>query len=157
MNVFLCRAHVLIPRLRNKTSGKLQFAFLCFCAGILWNLSSKDNLKEKLAKEALPELTDKILIPLSKKPESDGIPLTPSEADIFNNTTGCLRYASLVCLLSSAVAGSFILMYIFWFSWACLSSHDHINICRTCFGRTLQLTCQLTATGALFFNHTLHF
>ncbi|XP_068578536.1 plakophilin-3a isoform X2 [Cebidichthys violaceus] len=64
--------------------------------GILWNLSSKDNLKEKLARETLPELTDKILIPLTGGGESESIQQSPSEADIFYNTTGCLRNMSSV-------------------------------------------------------------
>ncbi|XP_039989633.1 plakophilin-3-like isoform X2 [Xiphias gladius] len=64
--------------------------------GILWNLSSKDNLKEKLARETLPELTDKILIPLSGGGDSEDIDQSPSEADIFYNTTGCLRNLSSV-------------------------------------------------------------
>ncbi|XP_068459825.1 plakophilin-3a [Clinocottus analis] len=64
--------------------------------GILWNLSSKDNLKEKLAREILPELTDKILIPLSGSADSEGLQHSPSEADIFYNTTGCLRNMSSV-------------------------------------------------------------
>ncbi|XP_067091029.1 plakophilin-3a isoform X2 [Osmerus mordax] len=64
--------------------------------GILWNLSSKDNLKEKLAKETLPELTDKILIPLSGSGDAESIKQTPSETDIFYNTTGCLRNLSSV-------------------------------------------------------------
>ncbi|CAN9506901.1 unnamed protein product [Ophioblennius macclurei] len=59
--------------------------------GILWNLSSRDNLKEKLCIEALPLLTKKVLIPLSRN-----IPLNPSERDIFYNTTGCLRNLSSV-------------------------------------------------------------
>ncbi|XP_041790286.1 plakophilin-3-like [Chelmon rostratus] len=59
--------------------------------GVLWNLSSRDNLKEKLSKEALPELTEKVLIPLCSS-----IPLSPSERDIFYNTTGCLRNLSSV-------------------------------------------------------------
>ncbi|KAM7406586.1 hypothetical protein PAMP_000957 [Pampus punctatissimus] len=59
--------------------------------GVLWNLSSRDNLKEKLSKEALSDLTEKVLIPLS-----GSIPLSPSERDIFNNTTGCLRNLSSV-------------------------------------------------------------
>ncbi|XP_053175666.1 plakophilin-3a [Scomber japonicus] len=62
--------------------------------GIMWNLSSKDNLKEKLAREILPELTDKILIPLSSSGDSGVIQQSPSEADIFYNTTGCLRNLS---------------------------------------------------------------
>ncbi|XP_035507766.1 plakophilin-3-like isoform X2 [Morone saxatilis] len=57
--------------------------------GVLWNLSSRDNLKEKLSKEALSELTEKVLIPLCAS-----IPLSPSERDIFYNTTGCLRNLS---------------------------------------------------------------
>ncbi|XP_076026086.1 plakophilin-3a isoform X2 [Genypterus blacodes] len=64
--------------------------------GILWNLSSKDNLKEKLARETLPELTERILIPLSGGGDSDVIKQSPSEADIFYNTTGCLRNLSSV-------------------------------------------------------------
>ncbi|KAJ8002523.1 hypothetical protein DPEC_G00159790 [Dallia pectoralis] len=64
--------------------------------GILWNLSSKDNLKEKLAKETLSDLTEKILIPLSGTGESEVINQSPSESDIFFNTTGCLRNLSSV-------------------------------------------------------------
>ncbi|XP_061891948.1 plakophilin-3a [Entelurus aequoreus] len=64
--------------------------------GILWNLSSKDKLKEKLAREILPELTDKILIPLSASDESEGYRQSASEAEIFYNTTGCLRNLSSV-------------------------------------------------------------
>ncbi|CAI5646477.1 unnamed protein product [Oreochromis niloticus] len=59
--------------------------------GVLWNLSSRDNLKEKLSREALPVLTQKVLIPLCRS-----IPLSPSERDIFNSTTGCLRNLSSV-------------------------------------------------------------
>ncbi|XP_068164396.1 plakophilin-3-like [Antennarius striatus] len=59
--------------------------------GVLWNLSSRDNLKEKLCKEALTELTEKVLIPLS-----GNIPLSPSEREVFYNTTGCLRNLSSV-------------------------------------------------------------
>uniref|UniRef100_A0A3Q3FTN0 Plakophilin 3a n=1 Tax=Labrus bergylta TaxID=56723 RepID=A0A3Q3FTN0_9LABR len=64
--------------------------------GILWNLSSKDNLKEKLARETLSELTDKILIPQSGGGEADYIQQSPSETEIFHNTTGCLRNLSSV-------------------------------------------------------------
>ncbi|XP_048825342.1 plakophilin-3-like isoform X2 [Brienomyrus brachyistius] len=64
--------------------------------GILWNLSSKDNLKEKLAKETLRELTKTILLPLSNTEGSEGIQQSPSEVDIFYNTTGCLRNLSSV-------------------------------------------------------------
>ncbi|XP_072291119.1 plakophilin-3-like [Eucyclogobius newberryi] len=64
--------------------------------GIFWNLSSKDNLKEKLAKETLHELTEQILIPLSGDANAESIDHAPSEADIFFNTTGCLRNLSSV-------------------------------------------------------------
>ncbi|XP_018521924.1 LOW QUALITY PROTEIN: plakophilin-3a [Lates calcarifer] len=63
-------------------------------SGILWNLSSKDNLKEKLTRETLPELTERILIPLSGSGDADEICQSPSEAEIFYNTTGCLRNLS---------------------------------------------------------------
>lgn len=74
-------------------------SLLCNCAGILWNLSSKDTLKDKLAKEVLGDLTDKVLVPLSGLPVSDST-LTASEKDIFYNTTGCLRCISLICVLT---------------------------------------------------------
>ncbi|XP_053497736.1 plakophilin-3a isoform X2 [Ictalurus furcatus] len=64
--------------------------------GILWNLSSKDNLKEKLARETLPKLTEDILIPLSGTGEREIIEHNDSEADIFFNTTGCLRNLSSI-------------------------------------------------------------
>ncbi|MGH0173003.1 UNVERIFIED_CONTAM: hypothetical protein FKN15_077553 [Acipenser sinensis] len=60
--------------------------------GILWNLSSKDNLKDKLASETLPELTEHVLVPLSQS----GNQQSASESEIFYNTTGCLRNLSSV-------------------------------------------------------------
>lgn len=68
----------------------LSFSFLL--VGILWNLSSKDSLKEKLARESLAELTERVLIPLSGGGDSGVIQQSQSEMDIFYNTTGCLRY-----------------------------------------------------------------
>ncbi|MBN3305605.1 PKP3 protein, partial [Amia calva] len=59
---------------------------------ILWNLSSKDSLKEKLARDTLADLTEHILIPLS----SDSVTQSASETEIFLNTTGCLRNLSSV-------------------------------------------------------------
>ncbi|KAM4602873.1 plakophilin-3 isoform 2-T2 [Polymixia lowei] len=64
--------------------------------GILWNLSSRDNLKEKLSKETLSELTERVLVPLCRARDSGSIQLSPSEKDIFYNTTGCLRNLSSV-------------------------------------------------------------
>ncbi|TNM90490.1 hypothetical protein fugu_002779 [Takifugu bimaculatus] len=57
--------------------------------GVLWNLSSRDNLKEKLSREALSELTEKVLVPLC-----NSTALNASEREIFYNTTGCLRNLS---------------------------------------------------------------
>ncbi|XP_051501530.1 plakophilin-3-like isoform X2 [Myxocyprinus asiaticus] len=64
--------------------------------GILWNLSSKDSLKEKLARESLSELTERVLVPLSGGGDAGIIQQSMSEADIFYNTTGCLRNLSSV-------------------------------------------------------------
>nr|XP_029497483.1 plakophilin-3-like isoform X1 [Oncorhynchus nerka] len=64
--------------------------------GILWNMSSKDSLKEKLARETLSELTERVLVPLCSGGDSELIRQSPSEADIFYNTTGCLRNLSSV-------------------------------------------------------------
>lgn len=101
---------------------------MCICAGILWNLSSKDNLKEKLAKEILPDLTEKILIPLSNKGGQEGTELTPSESEIFYNTTGCLRCSSQICVcpcglvildtcsLLSITGQSNVLTELYWLS-----------------------------------------
>lgn len=75
------------PDFQFGTSGILRRKrHCCAVSGVLWNLSSRDSLKEKLAVEALQMLTEKVLVPLCKS-----LPLTPSEKDIFNNTTGCLR------------------------------------------------------------------
>ena len=62
--------------------------------GILWNLSSKDSLKEKLTRETLSELTESVLVPLCHPGDSGHLSHSPSEADIFYNTTGCLRSAT---------------------------------------------------------------
>lgn len=63
-----------------------------FRAGILWNLSSSDNLKDRLARDTLEQLTDLVLVPLSGLGGSGVIQQNPSEAEIFYNSTGFLRY-----------------------------------------------------------------
>lgn len=92
--------------------GSAMFSSCCLKnilgAGVLWNLSSRDNLKEKLSKEALSVLTEKVLVPLC-----NSIPLSPSERDIYYNTTGCLRWpytqcASLLTPRGSSRANIFI-------------------------------------------------
>ncbi|XP_048351799.1 plakophilin-1 [Sphaerodactylus townsendi] len=68
--------------------------------GLLWNLSSTDELKEDLIHEALPVLTDCVIIPFSGW--TDGIVNRSREIvdpEVFFNATGCLRN------LSSADAG----------------------------------------------------
>ncbi|XP_008175124.2 plakophilin-1 [Chrysemys picta bellii] len=68
--------------------------------GLLWNLSSTDELKEDLIHEALPVLTDYVIIPFSGW--SDGVSNRTREIvdpEVFFNATGCLRN------LSSADAG----------------------------------------------------
>ncbi|NWR79829.1 PKP3 protein, partial [Centropus unirufus] len=60
--------------------------------GILWNLSSSDNLKDRLARDTLEQLTDLVLVPLSGLGGLGVIQQNPSEAEIFYNSTGFLRY-----------------------------------------------------------------
>ncbi|XP_013869060.1 plakophilin-3a [Austrofundulus limnaeus] len=71
--------------------------------GILWNLSSKENLKAELAKQIVPRLTEKIIAPAAEREledaaryleGSDRVMESPSQAEIFCNTTGCLRNVS---------------------------------------------------------------
>ncbi|TRZ12941.1 hypothetical protein HGM15179_014162 [Zosterops borbonicus] len=63
--------------------------------GLLWNLSSTDELKEELIQEALPVLTDCVIIPFSGW--SDGSCSRTREIidpEVFFNATGCLRNLS---------------------------------------------------------------
>ncbi|KAM4721094.1 plakophilin-3 [Rhinophrynus dorsalis] len=62
--------------------------------GILWNLSSSDNLKTRLARDTLGLLTDRVLSPLSGSAGSALIQQNASEAEIFYNATGFLRNLS---------------------------------------------------------------
>lgn len=76
---------------------------VCTYAGILWNLSSKESLKERLASETLSTLSEKILVPLAAKQkekadvekDEQSSSESHSETEIFCNTTGCLRCSSL--------------------------------------------------------------
>ncbi|KAH0617039.1 hypothetical protein JD844_028628 [Phrynosoma platyrhinos] len=60
--------------------------------GLLWNLSSNDQLKNLLIREALKPLTETVLIPYSGWPDRDypKSSIVP-DPDIFYNATGCLR------------------------------------------------------------------
>ena len=62
-------------------------------AGILWNLSSSDHLKDRLARDTLEQLTDLVLSPLSGAGGPPLIQQNASESEIFYNATGCLRCA----------------------------------------------------------------
>lgn len=62
-------------------------------AGILWNLSSSDHLKDRLARDTLEQLTDLVLSPLSGAGGPPLIQQNASEAEIFYNATGFLRWA----------------------------------------------------------------
>ncbi|XP_023510616.1 plakophilin-3 isoform X1 [Equus przewalskii] len=62
--------------------------------GILWNLSSSDNLKDRLARDTLEQLTDLVLSPLSGAGGPPLIQQNASEAEIFYNATGFLRNLS---------------------------------------------------------------
>uniref|UniRef100_K7FEQ0 Plakophilin-2 n=1 Tax=Pelodiscus sinensis TaxID=13735 RepID=K7FEQ0_PELSI len=63
--------------------------------GLLWNLSSNDQLKTLLTRDTLEPLTETILIPYSGWPDRD-YPKSSivSDPDIFYNATGCLRNLS---------------------------------------------------------------
>ncbi|XP_053113415.1 plakophilin-2 [Hemicordylus capensis] len=63
--------------------------------GLLWNLSSNDQLKTLLIREALQPLTETVLIPYSGWPDRDypKSSIIP-DPDIFYNATGCLRNVS---------------------------------------------------------------
>uniref|UniRef100_UPI00398E3360 plakophilin-3-like n=1 Tax=Pristiophorus japonicus TaxID=55135 RepID=UPI00398E3360 len=59
--------------------------------GILWNLSSNENLKNTLARDTLEEVTEQIIAPFSGWSNSMQL---PSENDVFYNATGYMRNLS---------------------------------------------------------------
>ncbi|XP_035002759.1 plakophilin-2 [Hippoglossus stenolepis] len=64
-------------------------------AGLLWNLSSHDLLKERLSKEALSVLTHSVLVPSSgisegENPKDELL----ADSEVFHFATGCLRNLS---------------------------------------------------------------
>ncbi|XP_044530483.1 plakophilin-1 [Gracilinanus agilis] len=68
--------------------------------GLLWNLSSTDELKQELINEALPVLTDRVIIPFSGWCDGNSnMSRDTVDPEVFFNATGCLRN------LSSADAG----------------------------------------------------
>ncbi|XP_051804890.1 plakophilin-2 [Acanthochromis polyacanthus] len=64
-------------------------------AGVLWNLSSNDMLKNHLARNSISVLTHSVLVPSSgisegENPKDELL----ADADTFHNATGCLRNLS---------------------------------------------------------------
>ncbi|XP_054939974.1 plakophilin-1 isoform X1 [Physeter macrocephalus] len=63
--------------------------------GLLWNLSSTEELKEELISEALPVLADRVIIPFSGWCDGNSnLPQEAVDAEVFFNATGCLRNLS---------------------------------------------------------------
>lgn len=71
--------------------------------GILWNLSSRDSHKERLAKETLPQLCKNVIAPICEqegkaveamKDGGEVLEQTNSQKEIFTNASGCLRNLS---------------------------------------------------------------
>lgn len=60
--------------------------------GLLWNLSSADELKGELIATALPALTENVLVPFTSW--SDCTATNNIHPDVFYNATGCLRNLS---------------------------------------------------------------
>uniref|UniRef100_A0A8C6Z630 Plakophilin-2 n=1 Tax=Nothoprocta perdicaria TaxID=30464 RepID=A0A8C6Z630_NOTPE len=85
------------------TGNVFQTVWRSFChsdlildiSGLLWNLSSNDQLKHLLIREALETLTETVLIPYSGWPDREysKSSILP-DPDIFYNATGCLRNMS---------------------------------------------------------------
>lgn len=70
------------------------FDSFCF-AGLLWNLSSADNLKQELNETALLPLTESIVVPYTLGSDSSTNKLIDPE--VFYNTTGCIRLERCYC------------------------------------------------------------
>ncbi|XP_078270879.1 plakophilin-3-like [Rhinoraja longicauda] len=62
--------------------------------GILWNLSSKEELKDTLAQGTLDDITEEILSPYSGWSKNITTQQFPSEDNVFYNTTGYIRNLS---------------------------------------------------------------
>ncbi|XP_062247255.1 plakophilin-1 [Platichthys flesus] len=60
--------------------------------GLLWNLSSTDELKTELTQTALPALTENVVVPFTCW--SDNSANNNIHPDVFCNATGCLRNLS---------------------------------------------------------------
>lgn len=75
------------------------------CKGLLWNLSSADELKGELIATALPALTDNVVVPFTCW--SDSSANNNIHPDVFYSATGCLRWEHFI-QISVAVNGWFL-------------------------------------------------
>ncbi|CAN2390052.1 Plakophilin 1, partial [Pristimantis euphronides] len=80
--------HEAVSLLRKTTNQDIQKQI----TGLLWNLSSTDQLKEELVKEALPVLNECVVAPFSGWTDNSVYSQKSSlDPEIFFNATGCLR------------------------------------------------------------------
>lgn len=66
-----------------------MFTFVFLPPGLLWNLSSADNLKPDLLKNALSALTECVRLPSTNETAT-----TERDPEVFFHATGCLRFAT---------------------------------------------------------------
>lgn len=64
--------------------------------GLLWNLSSADELKQELIATALPALTENVVVPFTSW--SDSSTNNNIHPDVFYSATGCLRNLSCAAM-----------------------------------------------------------
>ncbi|XP_066456418.1 plakophilin-1 [Eleutherodactylus coqui] len=75
--------------------------------GLLWNLSSTDQLKQELVKEALPVLNECVVIPYSGWADNSMFGQKSSlDPETFFNATGCLRNLSSADVGRQAMRGT---------------------------------------------------
>ncbi|KAG1941956.1 plakophilin-1 [Pimephales promelas] len=78
----------ILTLLRNTNVAETQKQL----TGLLWNLSSAEELKPELIENAMPLLTESILVPYSF--ETDIYTSKLVDPEVFYNTTGCFRNLS---------------------------------------------------------------
>ncbi|XP_069801607.1 plakophilin-1 [Dendropsophus ebraccatus] len=85
----VCEAVSLLRRTPNQEIQKQ-------ITGLLWNLSSTDQLKEELVRDALPVLNECVVVPFTSGSSDNSMsgPKTSLDPEIFFNATGCLRNLS---------------------------------------------------------------
>lgn len=63
--------------------------FFTFFPGLLWNLSSADNLKSDLLKSTLHVLMERVILPYTTGPDQTND--ISQDPEVFFHATGCLR------------------------------------------------------------------